>query len=96
MNDSESLDDAELKGVNGGGDASTSHSPDYVNIHNANGDVVGKYEGDGIVYWKCTHCGNPLHVSRGLYWCDACDDWWFSRAGYIWYGTEAELIAASH
>ena len=93
MNDSNSLNDAELKDVNGGNGA---YSPGHPSIVNANGDEVGRYEGNKIIYWKCTHCESPLHVSKGLYWCDACDDWWFSRANYTWYGTEAELIAASH
>ena len=98
MNDSNSLNDAELKDVNGGngGGASATYSPGYPYILNANGDPVGMYEGKKIIYWKCTHCDSPLHVSKGLCWCDACDDWWFSRADYTWYGTEEELIAAAH
>ena len=90
------LDDADLKEVAGGANG---EDPDVtVAIRDAKGRQVGYRpckSSTQIYYWKCTHCGNPVHKST-QYYCDACDDWWFSRRNYLWSGTEAELIAAAN
>ena len=90
------LNDSELEEAVGG--AFGEDVDVTVTICDAKGRAVGyrPYKGSNtIYYWKCTHCGNPVHRST-QYFCDACDDWWFCRRDYIWPGTEAELIAAAN
>ena len=88
------LNDTELQEVTAGGlGISASCVTNYV--YDAKGRVVGYYKGGTLYYWKCSHCGNPIH-HEGFYFCDPCDDWWFSRSEYVWTGTEAELIAAAN
>ena len=92
-----SLSDAELKDVSGGMGTYYQSNSDKWCIYNAKGELVGKILNGKINYWKCTHCNDPVHMSSaGIFFCDVCDDWWISRAKYIWNGTAEELIAASH
>ena len=90
----DALNDTELQDVTGGcRGTGGSYATSYV--HDAKGRTVGYYNSSNeLYYWKCTHCGNPVHRD-GFYFCDPCDDWWLSRADYVWHGTEAELIAAA-
>ena len=90
------LNDTELKNVNGGVTPIAKIPIKLYDICNSRGNPVGFKRDDGtIVYWKCTHCNGPVHRNT-FYFCDKCDDWWLSRANYIWSGTEAELIAAAN
>ena len=62
-----------------------------------NGKVIGNVRRDTgrIIYWKCSHCGLPVYRTWIAYYCDKCDDWWYSRSDYYWNGTKEELIAAN-
>ena len=88
----EQISDGNLAEVTGG---NRHHGATMTAVLGRNGKQIGSRELDGITYWKCTHCGLPIYKDVFIYRCDACNDWWLSRAGYTWKGTEEELIAAA-
>ena len=85
------LTDDQMGQVSGG--SSTHDEP----IFGYNGKQIGKVDKftGRIICWLCTHCRQPIYCDWLAYYCDKCDDWWYSRADYYWGGTKESLRAAN-
>lgn len=86
------LTDQELEQAVGAQNISDSTSK-YVS--NSNGDYVGFYWDNRIMYYPCEKCGKPTHQGFFCWFCDPCDKQYWNPASQIWNGSAEALKAAS-